>query len=218
MLVDPTRPGDFNQAMMELGARVCTPKAPLCSQCPVQTHCHSYRKVTCNLNLNNEQKSLPVVSVLICIAIVFAQVHLKQEKNCKKLSGKLDRKPSGVTDIEDCGTCVLVPLSLRLLHTQGIYLPSCAFQSEQWLVQAVSLGALGRRAGGPELPTKAGKEAAASGTNSDLCGYQTWRRGGQVPAHAEAKQRSAGRRRTVDLFTYHCSSSTSLLDTLFSSC
>lgn len=46
MLVDPERPGDFNQAMMELGARVCTPKGPLCSQCPIQPHCHSYRKVT----------------------------------------------------------------------------------------------------------------------------------------------------------------------------
>uniref|UniRef100_A0A7N8WL91 Adenine DNA glycosylase n=1 Tax=Mastacembelus armatus TaxID=205130 RepID=A0A7N8WL91_9TELE len=45
MLVDPERPGDFNQAMMELGARVCTPKGPLCSQCPVQSHCHSYHRV-----------------------------------------------------------------------------------------------------------------------------------------------------------------------------
>ncbi|KAF3834906.1 hypothetical protein F7725_027464 [Dissostichus mawsoni] len=43
-LVDPERPGDFNQAMMELGARVCTPKGPLCSRCPVQSHCHSYHK------------------------------------------------------------------------------------------------------------------------------------------------------------------------------
>ncbi|CAB1324669.1 unnamed protein product [Coregonus sp. 'balchen'] len=31
-LVSPERPGDFNQAMMELGARVCTPKGPLCTQ------------------------------------------------------------------------------------------------------------------------------------------------------------------------------------------
>uniref|UniRef100_A0A8C5D7H7 Adenine DNA glycosylase n=1 Tax=Gouania willdenowi TaxID=441366 RepID=A0A8C5D7H7_GOUWI len=44
-LVDPERPGDFNQAMMELGARVCTPKAPVCNQCPIQTHCRSYHKV-----------------------------------------------------------------------------------------------------------------------------------------------------------------------------
>uniref|UniRef100_A0A3Q3XK04 Adenine DNA glycosylase n=1 Tax=Mola mola TaxID=94237 RepID=A0A3Q3XK04_MOLML len=48
-LVDPERPGDFNQAMMELGARVCTPKGPLCSQCPVQSHCQSYQKVTSTL-------------------------------------------------------------------------------------------------------------------------------------------------------------------------
>uniref|UniRef100_A0A8D0AFP2 Adenine DNA glycosylase n=1 Tax=Sander lucioperca TaxID=283035 RepID=A0A8D0AFP2_SANLU len=45
-LVDPERPGDFNQAMMELGARVCTPKGPLCSQCPVHSLCHSFRKVS----------------------------------------------------------------------------------------------------------------------------------------------------------------------------
>ncbi|XP_019125815.2 adenine DNA glycosylase isoform X1 [Larimichthys crocea] len=83
ILVDPERPGDFNQAMMELGARVCTPKAPLCSQCPVQSHCHSYRKV-----------------------------HVKQEKNSRKLLGKLDRKPLSLPDIEDCmnsGTCPLCP-------------------------------------------------------------------------------------------------------------
>ncbi|KAG7283605.1 hypothetical protein CRUP_020378, partial [Coryphaenoides rupestris] len=43
-LVDPERPGDFNQAMMELGAQVCTPKAALCGRCPLQAHCHSYHK------------------------------------------------------------------------------------------------------------------------------------------------------------------------------
>ncbi len=38
-LVDPQRPGDFNQAMMELGATVCLPQRPLCLQCPVQPFC-----------------------------------------------------------------------------------------------------------------------------------------------------------------------------------
>lgn len=38
-LVDPVRPGDFNQAMMELGATVCTPKAPACDECPVRALC-----------------------------------------------------------------------------------------------------------------------------------------------------------------------------------
>lgn len=38
-LLDPLRPGDFNQAMMELGATVCLPRNPLCLQCPVQHLC-----------------------------------------------------------------------------------------------------------------------------------------------------------------------------------
>ncbi|XP_028259596.1 adenine DNA glycosylase isoform X2 [Parambassis ranga] len=83
-LVDPERPGDFNQAMMELGARICTPKGALCSQCPVQTHCRSYHKV--------------------CV---------KQEQNSKKLLRKGGRDTSNLPDIEDCInniTCLLCPL------------------------------------------------------------------------------------------------------------
>ncbi|XP_069843469.1 adenine DNA glycosylase-like isoform X4 [Dipodomys merriami] len=44
-LVDPARPGDFNQAAMELGATVCTPQRPLCSQCPIQDLCWARQKV-----------------------------------------------------------------------------------------------------------------------------------------------------------------------------
>ncbi|XP_045440722.1 adenine DNA glycosylase isoform X3 [Pipistrellus kuhlii] len=44
-LVDPARPGDFNQAAMELGAMVCTPQHPQCSQCPVQSLCRARRRV-----------------------------------------------------------------------------------------------------------------------------------------------------------------------------
>ena len=35
------RPGDFNQAMMELGATICTPRAPQCLLCPVNDFCRS---------------------------------------------------------------------------------------------------------------------------------------------------------------------------------
>ena len=38
-LLDRERPGDFNQAMMELGATVCTPRAPACLSCPVVELC-----------------------------------------------------------------------------------------------------------------------------------------------------------------------------------
>jgi len=38
-LLDRRRPGDFNQAMMELGATICLPRAPDCGACPVEAFC-----------------------------------------------------------------------------------------------------------------------------------------------------------------------------------
>lgn len=38
-LLDPGRPGDFNQGLMELGATVCLPKQPQCPRCPVMRLC-----------------------------------------------------------------------------------------------------------------------------------------------------------------------------------
>ncbi|MEX2479130.1 MAG: A/G-specific adenine glycosylase [Gracilimonas sp.] len=38
-LIDEDRPGDFNQALMELGSEVCSPSNPSCMDCPVQSGC-----------------------------------------------------------------------------------------------------------------------------------------------------------------------------------
>ena len=40
-LLDRAAPGEWNQAMMELGATVCTPRAPLCTACPVAHWCRA---------------------------------------------------------------------------------------------------------------------------------------------------------------------------------
>jgi len=39
MLLDVRNPGTHNQAMMELGATICLPRNPKCSECPVQKYC-----------------------------------------------------------------------------------------------------------------------------------------------------------------------------------
>ncbi len=46
-LLDGSRPGDFNQAMMELGATVCTPRAPGCLTCPVIELCMTRGEFQC---------------------------------------------------------------------------------------------------------------------------------------------------------------------------
>ena len=37
--------GDFNQAIMELGATICTPKNPKCVACPVHEHCQALLEI-----------------------------------------------------------------------------------------------------------------------------------------------------------------------------
>lgn len=41
-LVPADRPGDFNQAVMDLGATICTPGTPSCEKCPLQAECDAY--------------------------------------------------------------------------------------------------------------------------------------------------------------------------------
>jgi A/G-specific adenine glycosylase len=55
-LIDPARPGDFNEAMMDLGAMVCTPSGPACDLCPVTRFCMAF--------LNGTQAKFPVKTKL----------------------------------------------------------------------------------------------------------------------------------------------------------
>ena len=41
-LLDPGRPRDFNQALMDLGAILCTPRNPCCDRCPWRSPCAAY--------------------------------------------------------------------------------------------------------------------------------------------------------------------------------
>lgn len=42
-IIDKKRPGDFNQAVMDLGATICTPKVPKCEICPLNESCEALR-------------------------------------------------------------------------------------------------------------------------------------------------------------------------------
>ncbi|RDV38678.1 A/G-specific adenine glycosylase [Bradymonadaceae bacterium TMQ3] len=53
-LVDRNKPGDFNEALMELGARVCAPRSPACLLCPVREYCAGFA--------SGEPEALPEVA------------------------------------------------------------------------------------------------------------------------------------------------------------
>ncbi len=58
LLLDRERPGDFNQAMMELGATLCTPRAPQCPICPLRKWCASRGAKHATPRPNRKRKQL----------------------------------------------------------------------------------------------------------------------------------------------------------------
>jgi A/G-specific adenine glycosylase len=69
-LVPAERPGDFNQALMELGARVCTPRTPRCSACPIRGDCRAHAAGTqLQRPRRTVGKRLPVIDVSTAIIV-----------------------------------------------------------------------------------------------------------------------------------------------------
>mgnify|MGYP006106934631 CR=1 FL=1 len=69
-LLNNRRPGDHNQAIMELGATVCKPRTPDCGHCPIRQHCRALEQGTV-LELPNKLKPKPrpehaYVAAIIC--------------------------------------------------------------------------------------------------------------------------------------------------------
>ncbi len=59
-LMPAAAPGDFNQAMMELGALVCTPARPRCGQCPLRRVCRGRARADELPNRGARPRSVPV--------------------------------------------------------------------------------------------------------------------------------------------------------------
>jgi A/G-specific adenine glycosylase len=66
--LDPKSPGDWNQAMMELGATLCAPKSPQCLLCPVNEFCEG-RKLGIAESLPEKRKKRATVSVTLAAAV-----------------------------------------------------------------------------------------------------------------------------------------------------
>ncbi len=70
-LLPADRPGDFNQALMELGATICTPKRPACDACPIADRC-----VARDLGTQEQRplpmKRAPVPERTVDVAVVLA--------------------------------------------------------------------------------------------------------------------------------------------------
>jgi A/G-specific adenine glycosylase len=69
-LLDREHPGTFNQALMDLGATICTPKNPDCSHCPWQSHCQAYNRGIAS-KLPMREASTPLPHKIIGVAVIW---------------------------------------------------------------------------------------------------------------------------------------------------
>lgn len=87
-LVPAERPGDFNQAIMELGARICTPRSPRCGVCPVAEHCRARAMGTqAERPGRKPAKPVPESEMATIVAIAGSAVLLTQRPQAGLLAG-----------------------------------------------------------------------------------------------------------------------------------
>lgn len=102
-LVPESNPGDFNQAMMELGARICTPQNPDCDKCPISNDCKALNQLKYAKELSKDG---------------FFDEKKNKRKTADTEHGKLERSSACYTTALialqlDCSVCQELPNDLN---------------------------------------------------------------------------------------------------------
>lgn len=124
-LLEPANPGDFNQAMMELGATVCTPAAPSCETCPISSHCASESRTIKNTR-SREQRQQRTALLL-----------LRRRRNLlllRRRSGRESLMP-GMWELPQLRSAPASPATLKVKHS---------ITTTDWSVEVFASGKLER--------------------------------------------------------------------------
>ncbi len=132
-LVDPDRPGDWNQALMELGATICTARSPGCTVCPLTGQCRARAQGTQELRPASKRRArVRTVSYAVLVAVNPAGELLMVRRPPDGLLGGLWEFPAveiGAEDAPPAGGALTVGSSLHerclsRLEDLGAELPS----------------------------------------------------------------------------------------------
>ena len=86
-LLNTHRPGDLNQALMELGATVCTPTSPKCDSCPWQSLCDAFSEGDMEQLPVHEKKKPPKIIPMAVGMVTYNRKVLVSKRNQKMLQG-----------------------------------------------------------------------------------------------------------------------------------
>ena len=109
-LVDPDRPGDWNQALMELGATICTARSPGCTGCPLSGQCRARAEGTQELRpVSKRRPRVRTVSYAVLVATNPAGELLMVRRPPDGLLGGLWEFPAVEIGAEDAATGDAIP-------------------------------------------------------------------------------------------------------------
>jgi A/G-specific adenine glycosylase len=95
------RVGDFNQALMDLGAAICRPGQPLCPQCPISSACQAFQHGTQN-QIPVVIKKPPIPHYIVTAAVILQDgLLLIQQRPQKGLLAGLWEFPGGKLEESD---------------------------------------------------------------------------------------------------------------------
>jgi len=117
------RAGDFNQAMMELGALVCTPRSPVCDRCPLASDCRARAAGTAaSLPRKRPRAERPVVRV-VCACITDGARVLVVKRRAGLLAGTW-----ALPEAADRGVRARPALARRLAEAAGARVAGVAYR------------------------------------------------------------------------------------------
>ena len=95
-LLDPLRPRDANQALMDLGATICTPRSPSCDRCPWRLPCAAYAsRDPCRWPVTDAPKPLPFQVIGVGVVLNAAGDVLIDQRREEGLLGGMWEFPGG---------------------------------------------------------------------------------------------------------------------------
>jgi A/G-specific adenine glycosylase len=108
LLVPDKNPGDFNQALMDLGASICIPGLPRCQECPLKESCRAKAVgLECSLPVLTAKKPLPLKHAIGGMILDRRKRFLIVQRSGKGLLAGLWRLPGGFrSDQESLESCV----------------------------------------------------------------------------------------------------------------
>lgn len=132
-LCPTARNHDYTQAIMDLGATICTPKKPLCLYCPMQTECKAHQQgLETELPFKKPKKAVPVKSAKVLLIQNEDDQWLWSQRPQSGLWGGLWCLPIIEDDLKFQETVQ----SLKLTSTQESVQISHSFTHFTWLLDA----------------------------------------------------------------------------------